>query len=167
MRKQNRSQAAVKNYDKIDTKLKLIESDQQIPLLSNKESSFDQSCQIQPIKGQEPLESELSLEAEPTKSVKLNQELNQSVIEEENNDILQDQSIKKLIASNGHKNFVSRMFDTQTDSKPSVQEINNQTHHKPPKEKVLTITNIDWAESYIGKSIEYNKFDINEITLEE
>lgn len=169
LRKYNKSQAIVKNYDKFDEKPQWADSNLQIPLFNGKDSSNDQSSQIQPIKGQDPIDSEIYSDIERIQSTKNKNEQKQiqKAIEEEQDKILQEHSIKKLIISNGHKNFVSEMFDTQNDSKLSVQDIENQTQLNQPKEKVMKIKNIDWFDSYIWKSIEGNRFDINEITLDE
>ena len=167
LRKYNKSQAIVKNYDKFDEKPQWVDSNQQIPLFNGKDSSNDQSSQIQPIKGQDPIDSEIYSDIERIQNTKNKNEQKQKAIEVEQDKILQEHSIKKLIISNGHKNFVSEMFDTQNDSKLSVQDIENQTQLNQPKEKVMKIKNIDWFDSYIWKSIESNRFDINEITLDE
>ena len=98
--------------------------------------------------------------------LKQEHEKKQRMIEEQQDKITQEISIKKLnLSGDFRKNSIENAALMSTKLSPILENVDTTQEKWIIKEKVLKIKNVDWFTTHIRKSIENNSFDINWINL--
>jgi len=163
-RRFNDTQTWLNKYPKMDTALHWSKEGQKLPLDENREPIISQKT----IEAEnEQIRKEEQTKADEVQKVMDAKEQQQREVEEVQEKILKDNTIKNLIVSSGHKN-IYKDEDTHQQKKKSsrfsgegsVMPSHNNETHKP-----LKIKNIDWFDTEIRKAIENKTFNINEVSL--
>jgi hypothetical protein len=106
------------------------------------------------------IEDQKTIEAKEVK-IRVNKEIHRK-IEKDHENILEDNSIKKLILSNGHKGIFSEISEVSQRNKFQRLHDPNETSQKSQ----VRIKNTDWYKTDLCKFIENKLFDTNEVSLD-
>lgn len=163
-RKFNASQQYLKKYPEIDTTLHWSKEGKRLAVDTYGDSIVPQTT-IDQENTKNKIEQQKTMK---TLEIKIKEkEDKHRMIEQHHEKILQENSIKKLILSNGHKGIFSETEEVSEKIKSHrFHDPTDNSEISPERTKNIRIKNTDWYKTEIRKAIENKLFDCNEVSLD-